>query len=149
MTYGGLLRIMSKPRENASPEGTSASTSAFRKVGAQAPVRCISSAKSCDDATASASSDISTATTSAPGHSRAIVHAMQPLPVHISSTLRSFSGHRDSRDMPPPARGCLPSGRRGSGESLCPENDSIAVLHSISVSGRGIRTEGLTLKSRP
>lgn len=25
-----------------------------------------------------------------------------------------LSGYRDSQDMPPPARGCLPSGRRGS-----------------------------------
>ena len=33
-----------------------------------------------------------------------------------------LSGYRDSQDMPPPARGCLPSGRWGSRESLYPDS---------------------------
>ena len=46
----------------------------------------------------------------------------------------SISGHRGSQDMPPPARGCLPSGRRGSGEPLCPEMD-VRVLDMCTGSG--------------
>ncbi len=40
------------------------------------------------------------------------------------TAIESFSGHRTSQDMPPPARGCLLSRRRGSGETLCPEKDA-------------------------
>ena len=38
------------------------------------------------------------------------------------SAVDMLSGYRDSQDMPPPARGCLPSGRWGSRESLCPDS---------------------------
>ena len=38
------------------------------------------------------------------------------------SAVDMLSGYRDSQDMPPPARGCLPSGRWGSRESLCSDS---------------------------
>ena len=63
-----------------------ARTSALIKDGARAPVREISSAKSCEEATARAASEISTAVTLAPGISSAKVQAMHPLPVHRSNT---------------------------------------------------------------
>ena len=50
------------------------------------------------------------------------------------TAIESISGHRGSQDMPPPARGCLPSGRRGSGEPLCPEMD-VRVLDMCTGSG--------------
>ena len=40
------------------------------------------------------------------------------------SAVDLLSGYRDSQDMPPPARGCLPSGRWGSRESLYPDRIS-------------------------
>lgn len=50
------------------------------------------------------------------------------------TAIESISGHRDSRDMPPSVRGCLPSGRRESGEPLCPEMD-VRVLDMCTGSG--------------
>lgn len=40
------------------------------------------------------------------------------------SAVDMLSGYRDSQDMPSPARGCLPSGRWGSRESLYPDRIS-------------------------
>ena len=45
-----------------------------------------------------------------------------------------LSGYRDSQDMPPPARGCLPSGRWGSRESLYPDR-----ISQDSAAGRRLR----------
>ena len=45
-----------------------------------------------------------------------------------------LSGYRDSQDMPPPARGCLPSGRWGSRESLYPDR-----ISQDSPAGRRLR----------
>ena len=73
----------------------------------------------CPLAVSRASSDISTPVTTVPGSSSAILQAMHPEPVHRSSTL-------------PPA------GMRCTAHST-----------SSSVSGLGIRTEGLTLKRLP
>ena len=42
------------------------------------------------------------------------------------TAIESISGHRGSQDMPPPARGCLPSGRRGS--SKCNVKSIISII---------------------
>jgi release factor glutamine methyltransferase len=50
------------------------------------------------------------------------------------SAVDMLSGYRDSQDMPPPARGCLPSGRWGSRESLYPDR-----ISQDSPAGRRLR----------
>ena len=50
------------------------------------------------------------------------------------SAVDMLLGYRDSQDMPPPARGCLPSGRWGSCESLYPDR-----ISQDSPAGRRLR----------
>ena len=116
ITYGGLPRTRSKSPSNP---GHPARTSEHRKRGATTPG---GRSENWLRARSSAGSEISTAVTAVPGISKAMLHAMQPEPVHRSSTFPPCPGVRRKASASPT---------------------------SCSVSGLGMSTEGFTLNLRP